>query len=820
MARTITIGYFNLHLTQEWSYVPWNGIVKRAERRGVRLLSFHGNAAGSADPDAQQSNVIYDLAKRGLLDGLVAWKGHLTAELDEPGIVSFYRSYGIPTVTIEGLVPGFPGVTYGNREGMRLMTDHLIEEHGHRSIGFVGVSDFHVFEQRLDGFKDSLSAHGIAPDERLMSPSLPWQNDEGGRPAHEKFDPWLKEAIASGARAFVGVCDPVATWIMDRAEAMGLSVPRDVAVAGFDGFPSSRVSLPSLTTINPDWEGLGAKALDAALDLIEGKSAPNEIRVAPRLIRARSCGCVEENALRADFRRRRPIALSRRRSGADEAAEEAAAEARARARALAPAFAISRGRGNRGDFLDALDEGLRKSIKTGEDPQAWQDAITELASSESARRLIGGSRSSALIDQARILVSDAVEHAKAREANGNDALATREEELGQAIISSFDQDRIIDVLAPGLPGLGVDSAWLSLYEDPAPYRFPEAAPEWSRLVLAVKDGQRVPLPEGGVRFRSKSLAPDGFLPSEPGCFAVEPIRFHSDQIGFIVMAAAAGRGKIYGALSAEISAGLKGTRLVEEIGRRSRTLEAGVASLSVSGEEMFRSMEAVSSSVAKQTKAVGDEAASIHDLDQNILSIADVSRETLASSARLDEKAEAGAASLKTLLGVMENLQSHSKDILGLIGLIQEFADMTKLLAFNAAVESARLGAAGKGFGVIAKDIRSLAENADSNAKRIGAIVEKVAALIGDASRISRETGDGLDAILEYSKENENSAAKLSAAMDRQADGLGGINDTTRMLTDITAEIEGAVAEQTRAMEDLKNALAMLSADAKRSAAG
>ncbi len=366
----------------------------------------------------------------------------------------------------------------------------------------------------------------------------------------------------------------------------------------------------------------------------------------------------------------------------------------------------------------------------------------------------------------------------------------------------------------------MESAWLSLYEDPAPYRFPEAAPEWSRLVLAIKDGVRVPLPEGGVRFRSKSLAPDGFLPSEPGCFAVEPIRFHSDQIGFIVMAAAAGRGKLYSALSAEISAGLKGTRLVEEIERHSRALESGVASLSVSGEEMFRSMEAVSASVARQAKAVDDEASSIQDLDRNILSIVDVSRETLASSARLDEKAAEGAASLRTLLRVMENLQGHSKDILGLIGLIQEFADMTKLLAFNAAVESAHLGAAGKGFGVIAKDIRNLAENADSNAKRIGAIVEKVAALIGEASSISRETGAGLDAILEFSKENENSAAKLNAAMDRQAEGLSGINDATRTLTDITAEIEGAVVEETKAMNDLKNALAILSADAKRAAAG
>jgi DNA-binding LacI/PurR family transcriptional regulator len=802
--KMLTIGYLNQTLAQEWAYVPWNGIVMRAERRGARLLSFHGGSVGEGDPDRRQPNVIYDLAKKGRLDGLVVWKGHLTERLDEAGILSFYRSYGVPTVTIEGLAPGFPGVTYGNREGMRLITDHLIEEHGHRSIGFVGVDDFHAFAQRLEGYKESLAAHGLAPEERLLSSSMPWKREADGRPPHERLDPWLRAALDSGVRAFIGVCDPVATWIMERAESFGLGIPRDLAVVGFDGFPSSLVSLPSLTTVNPDWEGLGARALDAVLDIIAGARVQDEIRVVPRIVRARSCGCAEENVLRAGAR------------GRDRAAKGAAGgappEAGSRALALLPAYEESVRSGNPDSFLDSLDEALGRSIKENADLQSWQDAITELSlsSGKKARSLRSGGKACVLIDQARILVSDAVEHAETRAANGIADLATREQALGQALITSFDRDRILDALAPGLPGLGVRSAWLSLYEKPVPYAYPDAAPEMSRLVLAVKDGARTPLPADGLAFRSRDLVPDGHFPESPGCYVVEPIRFHRDQIGFIVMSAAAGRGSLYGALATQISAGLQGTRLVGEMGRRSAALEEGVAGLSVSGERMLKSVEAVSASLARQAEAVREEAASIEELDRNIHGIAGISKDSLSVSGRLDGNAKDGAASLKVLLKAMDALQGHSKDILGLIGLIQEFADSTKLLAFNAAVEAAHLGAAGRGFNVIAKDIRGLAESADSNAKRINDIVGKVADLISEASGVSRGTASGLDAILEFSSKNSEASNRLSAAMEEQSTGVGVILDSTRILTDITAEIDAAVREQTEAMEDFRASLALL----------
>jgi DNA-binding LacI/PurR family transcriptional regulator len=812
MGKTPTIGYFNMTLAQEWAYIPWTGIVARARERGVRLLSFHGNTIKAAEGDAKETNILYDLAKKGRLDGLVTWKGHLTAALDETEIFRFCQSYGIPTVTIEGKVQDLPAVTYGNVEGMRMATDHLIEGHGCRSLAFVGVSDFHVFAQRLTGFKRSLEAHGLGVEEKFLSPELPWERGPDGRPPEESFDPWLKGALASGVRGFLGVCDPVALWIIERAEAMGLNVPKDLAVAGFDGFVQSRVALPSITTVNPDWEGLGAAALDAVLDLINGKAVEGNIAVKPKLVRARSCGCVEENVLRAGEGRRRVRDTGK---AYEEIFRRVAGE---RALSLVPAFAASRRTGSPEPFLDALDEGLRSTIKAGDDPQTWQDAITELAKGLRRRiqSLLPGARADALFHQARILISDAVEHSNVRKAMGASDQEGKERDLGLALITSFDSRRILDALASGLPGLGIPSAWMSFYEDPRSYAYPERAPEWSKLVLAVEGGSRIELPEAGLRFRTHELIPDTRWPKDPrgGNYVVEALHFHDTQIGFIVMQADLIKGPLYRAIATQIGAGLQGTRLLMEIERHSAALEAGVAGLSVSGEQMFRSMEAVAASVSKQAEAVQDEAGSIEELDRNIAGISGISKDSLSVSRELDRDAIEGSKSVKSLLSVMDKFQKESDSIMGLIGLIQEFADMTKLLAFNAAVEAAHLGAAGKGFNVIATDIRKLAENADSSVKRIGEVVGRVAALIEESAGISRRTGSGLESILDFSKKNAQASSQVNGAMEEQARGVGAILESTRKLTDITAEIKEAIGEQTKAMGDLRDALALLRAGA------
>ena len=92
-------------------------------------------------------------------------------------------------------------------------------------------------------------------------------------------------------------------------------------------------------------------------------------------------------------------------------------------------------------------------------------------------------------------------------------------EIGTALATNFDLNDLADILARELPRLGISRGYLSLYENPQPYQYPQPVPEWSRLVLAYDErspaGSRgLSLEAGGRRFPSRQLVPPDILPQE------------------------------------------------------------------------------------------------------------------------------------------------------------------------------------------------------------------------------------------------------------------------------------------------------------------
>ena len=78
-----------------------------------------------------------------------------------------------------------------------------------------------------------------------------------------------------------------------------------------------------------------------------------------------------------------------------------------------------------------------------------------------------------------------------------------------ALITTFDMEKLMDVLAESLPRLGIPSCYVALYENPQPYQYPQPAPERSRLVRAYTEKGRVQLEPDGLRFPSRQLVPMG-----------------------------------------------------------------------------------------------------------------------------------------------------------------------------------------------------------------------------------------------------------------------------------------------------------------------
>ncbi|MFW7414182.1 EAL domain-containing protein [Demequina sp. SO4-18] len=173
-----------------------------------------------------------------------------------------------------------------NRQGIVTAVDHLVA-HGHTRIGFAGNLAQRDIRDRFDAYRDAMSAHGLPADPDLTFVT-PENGEAGGAVAADAV-------LASPVRptALVVGTDRNAIGLMGALTDAGLTLPRDLAFVAFDNTAAGTFSTPSLTSIDPRFDRVGALAGRLLLTHVSGDSGPNET-VTPGsavLMVRESCGC-------------------------------------------------------------------------------------------------------------------------------------------------------------------------------------------------------------------------------------------------------------------------------------------------------------------------------------------------------------------------------------------------------------------------------------------------------------------------------------------------------------------------------------------------
>jgi DNA-binding LacI/PurR family transcriptional regulator len=161
--------------------------------------------------------------------------------------------------------PKIMSVRAADREGGRMVATHLLER-GHRRIAFVGAAaPWAVVEQRYLGFTDALRAHATEPEPELVRLEAGWE------PASAV--PIAERLLRSDKRPTAIMCstDLLAIATIHTARALGLEVPGDVAVSGFDDFPFSQFAHPALTTIRIPAYDMGREAARILIEHLTGE---------------------------------------------------------------------------------------------------------------------------------------------------------------------------------------------------------------------------------------------------------------------------------------------------------------------------------------------------------------------------------------------------------------------------------------------------------------------------------------------------------------------------------------------------------------------
>lgn len=232
----------------------------------------HSTVLMSSGYDEQgEAEVVSALAARGV-DGLI-----LTLADASPARIAAVTAHGVPVVLLyneppAGMSSGAPvGVaTVDSRDAVRTLTQGVIAR-GHRRIAFLGGA-FAASDRsraRHDGYRDAMVTAGLPA----------WAPEELDFAAGESaFDAALASLLARPAAPTALICsnDLLALHTVAAARRLGLDVPGDLSVTGFDGVPMAQLTHPPLTTVRQPAQRMGRVAAEMLFEMMAG-TAPRTV---------------------------------------------------------------------------------------------------------------------------------------------------------------------------------------------------------------------------------------------------------------------------------------------------------------------------------------------------------------------------------------------------------------------------------------------------------------------------------------------------------------------------------------------------------------
>lgn len=289
---------------------------------------------------------------------------------------------------------------------------------------------------------------------------------------------------------------------------------------------------------------------------------------------------------------------------------------------------------------------------------------------------------------------------------------------------------------------------------------------------------------------------------------------------------------------------------VENVASSSEELTASAGQTSKATEHITLAIEQFSSGNESQNDKVELSSGELEEMNRGLQHMNESAESITASSIKSTDIAGEGGQlvektasqmnvidqSVKKAENVIGALESKSKDITQILGVINGIADQTNLLALNAAIEAARAGESGRGFSVVAEEVRKLAVQSANSAKEIEYLINEIVQDI-DVSQevftaVNREVQSGLSFteqtkvsfhnIFEMTKEISDKLQTMNQTVVQLSKGSSHVSEAVREIADVSREssaniqdIAASAEEQLASMEEISSSSATLSSMAE-----
>ncbi len=265
---------------------------------------------------------------------------------------------------------------------------------------------------------------------------------------------------------------------------------------------------------------------------------------------------------------------------------------------------------------------------------------------------------------------------------------------------------------------------------------------------------------------------------------------------------------------------------------------AGVTKTSSSVEQMSRAIEGVAKGAQEQAKAISKASQVTTRINTAIEQVTSNAQAVTRDSAEAARYSRDGAKTVKdTIVGMetirakvglsankVEEMGTRSEEIGAIVETIEDIASQTNLLALNAAIEAARAGEQGKGFAVVADEVRKLAERSSLATKEIAALIKGIQKTVSEAVSAMKESASEVEAgvvransagvvldniltaaesVYKQAEDAGTAAAKVSAAASELVEAVDTVSAVIEENTAATEEMAANSSELTQAIENI-----------------
>jgi twitching motility protein PilJ len=253
--------------------------------------------------------------------------------------------------------------------------------------------------------------------------------------------------------------------------------------------------------------------------------------------------------------------------------------------------------------------------------------------------------------------------------------------------------------------------------------------------------------------------------------------------------------------------------------------------VSSSANDILLSSEEMASGAVQQDQEITNTSSAVEELTVSMKQVSNNAEASAEAARRALDAAEQGNRAVRDTLEGMQRIRSsvqatakkikslgdRSLEISEIINVINDITEQTNLLALNAAIEAARAGEAGRGFAVVADEVRKLAEHSRTATKDIAALIKAIQAETNEAvvvmeegtkevevgARLADQAGKALEAISSVVRQSAELVQEISLASKQQVRGTEGVANAMQIISNITRQTSQGARQTARTVENM-----------------